>query len=284
AFNHTSFHTLQRSPGSKDMILQDTATTLLGDFPERKEPLRRLTDWRLVMDFSSIELDVIVSFLKFLPELTSMGVPAFVNLSSANDTNKFAEAARQIVGLCPKLRHLSKRHRAHDRAGALAFALAEAMAENSLESFHSYYHATNIPTTFILGTELQLQRHSQSLKSIILETNCRIGPAAFRNFLFEFPALEVLKVGDVNNCWLNINLEAQTSRQWASTKFRDLKLVVTLDDYYLQQFSTLFTEETSLSLDDPKPIPSPPWTRGSDAFFHQIGSLTELRILDLRGS
>ncbi|KAF9080083.1 hypothetical protein BGX23_002680 [Mortierella sp. AD031] len=192
--------TLRAYPGTEDLALQKTVATLLGECSERKEPLRRLTDWRLALDYRPIDISVIISFLKFLTELRSMDVPAIENCSSASHT-KIAEVARQIVSLCPRLRHLSKHHKHHDAAGSMAFAIAEAMAENT-------------PRVLSFQTIRKLlQRQSGSLRSLILDDIFLIDTDTLKSILFKLPALEVFKISAYNLSQFKVSLEDLISQQ-----------------------------------------------------------------------
>ncbi|KAF9100001.1 hypothetical protein BGX23_007454 [Mortierella sp. AD031] len=256
----------------ENLVLLNTLPTLLVDFPERKEPLRRLTDWRLNIHYTPIDVDIIVSFMRFLPELTSMDIPGIDDWRFVNHT-KCAEAARQIVRLCPKLRHLSKHHRAHDPSGVMAFTIAEAMPDNTLESFYSKRFGS-YNGDFIL--DVGLQRHSGSLKSIVLEELHKINTETLKNFFFKFPALEVFRIDERHYPGFKISMEDLASQKWASIKLRELQLVLTQDDDPIENVSELFSEEITCT------DSMPPWTIGSRAFFRQVGTLADLRILDLR--
>ncbi|KAF9094225.1 hypothetical protein BGX29_009609 [Mortierella sp. GBA35] len=268
-FNITRY-ALRKLPGSEDCALWDAVTTLLGTFPERKEALGRLKDWRLSVQGKPIDADAFVSFLRFLPELTSMEIPT-IAYQSPPICPECTKAARQIVDLCPKLRHLRK-CRGLGPSETMAFTIAEAMPENTLESFYSRQFG-NYDDRYI--PDLGLQRHSGSLKSIVFEELSKIDMDTHKNLLFEFPALEVFKIDEGGYSELKgITMEDLSSQPWSSTKFRDLKLVVTLGSHLLNG-STLFSEIDCTG-------PMPPWKNEPEAFFLRIGSLTDLRTLDLR--
>lgn len=86
------------------------------------------------------------------------------------------------------------------------------------------------------------------------------------------PALEVFRISIAHRSKLEISLDELLSQGWTSTKLKELKLCLRLDE----EQEVPYRAEIFFS------DPMPRWTIGLERLYRQIGHLTDLRILDLR--
>ncbi|KAG9066009.1 hypothetical protein KI688_001225 [Linnemannia hyalina] len=267
------FETLQgqRLPPSDEeddddeVRLVDTVSALLGPITERKEPLRRLTDWGLVITFGDIEADVIVPLFEFLPELVSIDVPS-IGLQAPVHT---FDVATRISKACPKLRHLRKLHTYTDKEGTMALAFLHSMPVNTVESLHIAQLSEDVRT---FGDGLDF--HKESIKSIVFD-RCRwIDVDSLVSIFFQSSNLEVFRISRSFYSRFEIPLECLVTQQWASTKFRELELYLRLTD------NEQNPEHPADALTIAESIPD--WAIDLERFYRQVGALTQLRILDLK--
>ncbi|KAK3822464.1 MAG: hypothetical protein JOS17DRAFT_753654 [Linnemannia elongata] len=245
--------------------LVDTVSVLLGPIKERKEPLRRLTDWGLVINFGDIEADVVVPLFELLPELASIDVPS---IGFQAPVHTFDVAIR-ISKACPKLRHLRKLHTHTDMEGTMALAFLHNMPVNTVESLHIVRLSEDV-RTFGDGIDF----HKGSIKSIVFD-QCRwIDANSLVSIFFQSSILEVFRISMSFESRFEIPLERLVTQKWASSKFRQLKLYLRLTDNELdpEHPADVLTVVES----------TPDWAIGLERFYHQVGALTQLRILDLK--
>ncbi|KAF9117607.1 hypothetical protein BGX30_005312, partial [Mortierella sp. GBA39] len=248
-----------------EVRLVDTVSALLGPITERKEPLRRLTDWGLVISFGDIEADVIVPLFELLPELVSIDVPS-IGLQAPVHT---FDVATRISKACPKLRHLRKLHTYTDKEGTMALAFLHNMPVNTVESLHIARLSEDVRT---FGDGLDL--HKESIKSIVFD-RCRwIDVDSLVSIFFQSSILEVFRISMSLYSRFEIPLERLVTQQWASTKFRELKLYLRLAD------NEQNPEHPADALAITESIPD--WAIGLERFYRQVGALAQLRILDLK--
>ena len=245
--------------------LVDTVSALLGAITERKEPLRRLTDWGLVISFGDIEADIVVPLFEFLPELVSIDVPS-IGLQEPVHT---FDVATRISKACPNLRHLRKLHTYTDKEGTMALAFLHNMPVNTVESLHIARLSEDVRT---FGDGLDF--HKGSIKSIVFD-GCRwINVDSLVSIFFQSLILEVFRISMTFDSRFEIPLERLVTQQWASTKFRELKLYLRLID------NEQNPEHPADVLTIAESIPD--WAIGLERFYRQVGALTQLRILDLK--
>ncbi|KAF8931218.1 hypothetical protein BGZ47_000189 [Haplosporangium gracile] len=244
--------------------LKDTVTQQLGQIVERTEPLMHLSDWKLIITGDEyIPAEVSVPLFKLFPELISMDVPEIDN----RDTNYLRSVAFRILETCPKLKRLSKRDIQEDEEGRMMFAFLEQMKENTLESLQFLQYTEELQS-LVWGLEF----HNKSIRSVILD-ECQLMSAASIAWIFhQCPILEVFKISMNYGSEFEIPLDVLLSQGWASTKLKELKLYVQLDEEQEEP------DEEELIFSDPMPR----WTIGLERFYRQIGALTQLRVLDLR--
>ncbi|KAG0366262.1 hypothetical protein BGX24_003783 [Mortierella sp. AD032] len=252
--------------GSNDEFahLSDTVSALLGPITGRKEPLGKLTDWRLITNRIDIDVEVFISVLKFLPELTSMDVPS---IGFQAPVHTF-DAAIRISKACPKLRNLSKRHIHTDKEGTMVMALLHNIPINTVESLQIARLTEDVRT---FGDALDF--HKESIKSIVFD-ECRwIAAESLVSIFFQSSVLEVFRISMYRGSMFKVLLEDLVRQQWASNKFKDLKL-------YLQFVDNRHDAEQPAELDTTDSTPN--WAIDLERFYRQIGALTQLRTLDLR--
>lgn len=247
------------------VYLVDTVSALLGPIKERKEPLRRLTDWGLVISFGNIEADVVVPLFELLPELVSIDVPS-IGLQAPVHT---FDVATRISKACPKLRHLRKLHTHTDKEGTMALAFLHNMPVNTVESLHIARLSEDVRT---FGDGLDF--HKGSIKSIVFE-GCRwIDADSLVSIFFQSSILEVFRISMSFDSRFEIPLERLITQEWASTKFRELKLYLRLTDNEQNPGHPANALTIAESIPD--------WAIGLERFYRQVGALTQLRILDLK--
>ncbi|KAF9115772.1 hypothetical protein BGW39_002967, partial [Mortierella sp. 14UC] len=246
----------------EDAYLSDTMSALLGPIVERKEPLRRLTDWKLINRYGNIDGDIFISLLEFLPELTSMDVPS---IGFQAPVHTF-DAATRISKACPKLRNLSKRHIHTDKEGTMALALLHKMPINTVESLQVAWLSEDVRT---FGDGLGF--HRESVKSIVFDVCRWIAAESLASIFFQSSALEVFRISMNHASVFKIPLEGMVRQQWASNKFTDVKLYLRLPDNH---------KEAKQPAEPDTTIPN--WAVDLERFYRQIGALALLRILDLR--
>ncbi|KAG0053027.1 hypothetical protein BGZ89_003028 [Linnemannia elongata] len=268
---HYGTFQIQRLPppneevNDEEVRLVDRAAALLGPITERREPLRRLTDWGLVIDYGNIEANFVVPLFELFPELITMDVPS---IGFQAPVHTF-DVATRISKACPKLRHLRKLHTHTDKEGTMALAFLHNMPVNTVESLHIARLSEDVRT---FGDGLDF--HKGSIKSIIFD-GCRwIDADSLVSIFFQSSILEVFRISMSSDSRFEIPLERLVTQQWASTKFRELKLYLRLTD------NEQNPEHPTDALAIAESIPD--WAIGLERFYRQVGALTQLRILDLR--
>ncbi|KAF9106553.1 hypothetical protein BGX29_009194 [Mortierella sp. GBA35] len=215
-----------------------------------------------IISSDTISANEFILVLPFLPALESMNIPAIP------DQDLAAEVADCIANNCPKLRSLDKSDICYDAEGVMALELLEALEENTLESF-SFLQYKETWDTMDVG----LRGHFGSLKSVVFNECIKISINTVMVILLGCTQLEVFKINPNFPTYednFRLPLHKLARRPWASNKFKELQLVVTLDDAFVQQPADF----------NPKDIRSG-WEDGYERFYCQIGSLTQLRVLDL---
>ncbi|KAK5815005.1 hypothetical protein F5H01DRAFT_344756 [Linnemannia elongata] len=245
----------------EDAELEETVLTLLGPVMERQEPLRRLTEWRLNVNGGNIDRDTFFSLLKFLPELTSMDVPSIGSSDGGN-----WEVVERVAKACPKLTGLSKHHIFKDFGGTMMIAFLQYMPANTVEAVQ----ISEFDEWDLLDEGLTVQK--ESVKNIVLDECAEISVSTVSWIFSWCSALEVFRFTTKRESTFSLPLHDLVSQEWASNKFRELKLSVLLREDQEQP------DEEDIVFSDPMPR----WTIGLERLYRQIGALTQLRILDLR--
>ncbi|KAF9923184.1 hypothetical protein FBU30_006736 [Linnemannia zychae] len=226
--------------------------------PTRQEPLRRLKELEVKLLDDMVFAQTYLSILEFLPALETMDIPPV-----GSDLH---EAAHHIAKCCPNLRHLNSANPIFDRHGDMALEILKTTRKNTLETF-SFLEFEGQNRKFNRG----FRCHSNSLRSIIFDTCQTIKTSIVCGILFECSNLEVFKITTDYDSNIDIPLRNIVEKPWASTKFKELQLILSMDnsiacdrDHFMH---TTLPDE---------------WEPVLRSFYEQLGALTELRVLDLR--
>ncbi|KAF9118470.1 hypothetical protein BGW39_001157 [Mortierella sp. 14UC] len=251
--------------------LVEALSTFLEPPIERKEPLRRLTDWGLIIESTLIDSAVYISLLKYFPEVVSMDVPAILNPNPQED-NEIAAVAQRIVPRCPKLKNLRKRHVVEDVRCQMPFMVADRMPHNTLESFQCTHLQDDKQHYYCLDSRLMYQ--SRSLKRILLDEIVKVSSSTIRNILLQYPELEVFRVTESPHRRVQVSVAGLIIDPWVCIKLKELQLAASLEygptgpDPALLLYSKRMAARTKFV----------------ERFYERIGALRALRILDLRVS
>lgn len=200
-----------------------------------------------------------MSILKFLPALETTDVPAVDN-SQRDVTLYMAEC-------CPRLKSLRQTGLSFDRQGTMILQLLEAKEADTIESILTFQIQERPSKRNYLG----LQHHFLSLKSIIFDACTRVNQVTVNAILFECPDLEVFRITSYVHSDFEHSLHAIFKKPWASNKSKELRLVLTLNELAKLPFDYMPEEDMT-----------PDGVKRLTKFYHQLGSLRELRILDLK--
>lgn len=213
-----------------------------------------------------------MSLLKYLPEVVSMDAPTGWTQNVWDDPDLTISVARNIAVQCPKVKNLRKRQQDFDSRRDIALSIARYMRPNTLESFECI-HLQNSTYTHLCPVR-RLLRHANSLKRIVLEDCVKVFGSTLRNFLRQYPELEVFKMSEHVQCQFGMSLgELGMQREWAVVKLQELQLVFAIGpDRRAPDPSTLVDDSD----------PSLTWAPLLDSLYHRIADLRELWILDLR--
>ncbi|KAF9152605.1 hypothetical protein BG015_005002 [Linnemannia schmuckeri] len=247
------------SEGSEDDYITDAPAAVSGPIEDRQAPLVRLTKLEYVPLGGRVDAEQYMSILEFLPAVEMMDIPAVDNARR--------DVALRLAECCPRLRSLKQTGFSFDRQGVMASQLLEALPVNTIESLSISQVQERPSSKGVLG----LRYHFQSLKSIIFDVCIRVNQVTVNAILFECPELEVFRITSYAHSNFEHSLREIVKKPWASTKFKELRLVLTLNelaklptDYYLEEDMT------------------PAGVKRLAKFYQQLGSLRELRILDLK--
>lgn len=234
----------------------------------RKEPLRYLKILDIPSSYAGYQAPLLSRILEHCPALESLSIPS---LRDMKVSEKVAETIGKHCSLITSLRMLRP---FGDNKGASMMSMMEAIPGQQLKSFQLFAYVDYFPDR--LGAAWT--RHSETLQRIEL-TSCRtLASAVLRTVLTQCQALEILELSEFYSTKCSLTLEDAIKDKWACTRIRTLSIPVKLTP----------DGKSSFYLTDP----SKTWWRGDDhahwemlgKFYAQIGSLTELRVLDLRSA
>ncbi|KAF8946795.1 hypothetical protein BGZ47_011381 [Haplosporangium gracile] len=248
------------SEGSEDDDdITDAPAAVSRPIEDRQAPLARLTKLEYVPFGGRVDAEQYMSILEFLPAVEMMNIPAVDNARR--------DVALRLAECCLRLKSLKQTGLSFDRQGVMAFQILEALPVNMIESLLITQVQERPSSRDLLG----LHYHFQSLKSIIIDVCIRINQVTVNAILFECPELEVFRITSYAHSNFEHSLREIVKKPWASTKFKELRLVLTLNelaklpmDYYPEEDMT------------------PAGVKRLARFYQQLGSLRELRILDLK--
>lgn len=243
----------------EDDDIPDLPAGVSGPIEDRQTPLTRLTNLEFVPREDRVDAEQYISILEFLPALEMTDIPAVD--SSQHDV------ALHMTECCPRLKSLRQTGFSFDRQGTMMLQLLDAKEANTIESALIFQIQERPSSRNLLG----LYHHFLSLKSIIFDACTRVNQVTVNAILFECPDLEVFGITSYVHSDFKHSLQGIVKKPWASNKFKELRLVLTLnelaklpDDYYPEEDMT------------------PVGVKRLTKFYRQLGSLRELRILDLK--
>ncbi|KAF9335867.1 hypothetical protein BGZ91_010297 [Linnemannia elongata] len=234
----------------------------------RKGPLRYLKILDIPSSYAGYQAPLLCRILEHCPALESLSIPS---LRDMEVSEKVAETIGKHCSLITTLRMLRP---FEDNKGASMMSMMEAIPGQQLKSFQLFAYVDY----FSDRLRAAWTRHSETLQRIEL-TSCRtLASAVLRTVLTQCQALEILVLSEFYSTKCCLTLEDAVMDKWACTRIRTLSIPVKLTP----------DGKSPFYLTDP----SKTWWRGDDhahwemlgKFYAQIGSLTELRVLDLRSA
>ncbi|KAF9142646.1 hypothetical protein BG015_000714 [Linnemannia schmuckeri] len=234
----------------------------------RKEPLHWLKTLEIPSSYTGYQAPLLCSILEHCPALELFQVPSLRSLMA---TEKVAET---IGKYCPHITSLVMPRPFWDNKGVTIMATMEAIPSQQLTSFELFAYLDYFPDRLVAAWT----RHSETLQTIKL-TSCRtLASAALRTALVNCRSLEVLELTEFYSSKCCLTLEDAVMDKWACTRIRTLNIPVKLTT----------NGKSPLYLTNPS---KGRWKKEDHAhwnmlgrFYAQIGSLTQLRVLDLRSA
>ncbi|KAF9123362.1 hypothetical protein BGX30_001491 [Mortierella sp. GBA39] len=239
-----------------------------GPLVPRKEPLRHLKTLEIPSSYTGYQAPLLCRVLEHCPALEYLLVPSLRDLVDSE------KVAATIGKHCPHITSLVMPQPFGDNKGATIMSIMEAIPGQQLKTFKQFAYLDHSPDKL----RAAWTRHSKTLQRIEL-TSCRtLASAVLTAVLTNCQALEVLELSEFYLSKCCLTLEDAIMDEWACTKIRTLSIPV------------------KLTPDGKSPVyltdPSKGWWKKDDhvnwemlgKFYAQIGSLTELRVLDLRSA
>lgn len=239
------------------------ARTLEAPLLRQLPTLGNLVDFSLSGPYQPVVEDLLV-ILDYIPEVTTLGLPR-IRKPETVDRVDADVIGRVAVVKCPKVRNLAQSSSPLDECLSLLMPIIQAMPTTSLNS---------LAATFLRESEdtfwPALQRHVGSLTSINFD-KCEVCSETIQKILCSCTLLETFDAAHLDNRECFLTLEDATSREWVSTKLTLLGLMIDLGDMDIPDLDwDDLTSEQQTCL------------RKLDAFYRQIGALTNLRRLTLQ--
>ncbi|KAG0310219.1 hypothetical protein BGZ97_012709, partial [Linnemannia gamsii] len=276
---------IQLSPGNlQSWERSDEECGLTTTTPRRQEPLLQLKSLSIgALDEGTTEEDI-RSVFRHCPNITTLDMPPVP--SKISDAQRLGQ---DIAQYCPKLSDLSFRSfgSGSDVAGELLVWILEALPPQQVTGFH----CNHLPPFNALGLGSGsdagsiFQRHSSTLRTITASGCQNIDSKAIQTILVGCEALEELFIAwelGSDQRRLCLHLEDAIEIPWACTRIQRLNLTIAIPDKPLRHLAdgvvpyynrpspiTLSAEETAQF-------------RLLESFYRQIGTLTELQILNLQ--
>ncbi|KAK5808480.1 hypothetical protein F5H01DRAFT_352172 [Linnemannia elongata] len=219
--------------------------------------LSNLTQWRFMHDDVDDLSDIICSILESCPNLRSMDVP------SLGGPQQIERLKRLVANCLPHLQSLSQHDLEHGTMndGTAMFTVTNAMRPDTLELVYILQYSEIFPTI-----DRELQRHKRSLKWIELDDCMGIESETITSLLFQYPALEVLKVNTFDYTrGVEVDIEQLVEKKWVATRLRELQLIVNTEPGEVD-------EEEEFESDRRKYL---------EKFCRQLGAIESLEVLDL---
>ncbi|KAF9123137.1 hypothetical protein BGX30_001612 [Mortierella sp. GBA39] len=256
---YDSLSASEDSDDDDDDDIPDPPAAVSGPIEDRQTPLARLRKLEFLHSEDRVDAEQYLSILEFLPALEMTDIPAVD--SSQRDV------ALHMAECCPRLKSLRQTGFSFDKQGIMVFQLLEAKAANTIESVLILEIHERPSSRNLLG----LHHHFLSLKSIIFDQCTRVNQVTVNAILFECPDLEVFRITSYAHSDFEHSLREIVKKPWASNKFKELRLVLTLNE--LAKLPLDYYPEEDMTPDGVKRLTK---------FYRQLASLRELRILDLK--
>ncbi|KAG0276440.1 hypothetical protein BGZ96_003280 [Linnemannia gamsii] len=256
-------------------------TEVMAESPQRQDVLPALTELGLLVPSfhdSTIPVNDIRKVLERCPNLDKISVH---HLNVWTDESALADV---LPDCCPQLRRITHDAYLSERSARSLNALMMTLPQGQLKEleYKSYSGDLNI----IGSTKLAILRHSSSLQRIVFES-CGVSQSrSIGLVLSECIGLEELELCPNNGFWASCTYleDAVAAMPWACTNIRHLSIAIARtalpgDPVYKTSGQEPFynrSEPTALSEEE-----SAQFTL-LERLFQQIGSLAELRRLNLR--
>ncbi|KAK3837696.1 MAG: hypothetical protein JOS17DRAFT_786806 [Linnemannia elongata] len=280
-----------------------------GPLEVRREPLYRVTRLKFPWNMMGYEHDQLVWMMKVCPNVEAWDVP----LTRADSL--FGNMAEEVKDLWPRLQELTCKVIHFDCHGQGLLPIIEGIEMNRLQVWKMGSYSDSWPTRTLDA----IQRHSETLREIRFPWTHSFKSSTIQGILTSCRALEHLEIGAAEAYRIKLWLEDMDPEvPWVSTRLRFLKIVVDWNDKrgkpYLppkpaptvQMSINVCNERMSailasrMRLGKPASVAKPTvkeetveisvfeankrrWAR-LQWFYKQLGTLTELEVLDLRAT
>ncbi|KAF9901064.1 hypothetical protein EC991_006575 [Linnemannia zychae] len=283
-----------------------------GPLESRQGPLYSLKRLKLPWNMGGYTPETFLSMLKICPNVEAIDIP----LVTGDIPGGMGAVAKAFKDLCPCVQELSAERIYFDHHGLGILPLMEEIEPNTLQrwSMGSYSDSWKTRTLDVI------RRHSETLREIRFPSTYSFKSSTIQGILTTCRALEHLDIGgDIASrlkLWLD-DIEPDTP--WVSTRLRYLKLTVDWNDkqdkpnppkpkqepsvrmslrLINDRMNAILASRMRLTIpsEQAKPDGSEEfagimareanerrWTR-LERFYKQLGTLTNLEVLDLRGT
>ncbi|KAK3837574.1 MAG: hypothetical protein JOS17DRAFT_837209 [Linnemannia elongata] len=255
------YHNYFRESRRLDIAVRTLEAPLLRQVPT----LGNLVYFSLSGSYLPVVEDLLV-ILDYIPEVTALRLP---RIRKPVNVDLITRIAADLIGRvtfekCPKVGNLAQSSSTLDESLSLLVPMVQAMPKTFLNS---------LAATFLRESEdaflPALQRQVRSLTSIDFD-RCEVSSMTIQKILCSCPVLETFDAAHFGNRESFLTLEDATVQEWLSVKLTVLGLVIDLGgmDVPNLDWDDLTSEQhTCLGK--------------LDAFYRQIGALTNLRRLKL---
>ncbi|KAG9064664.1 hypothetical protein KI688_002922 [Linnemannia hyalina] len=274
-----------------------------GPLEVRQEPLYRVTRLKVPWNMRGYEHDQLVRMMKICPNVEAWDVPL------TRGGRGFGNVAGAIKDLWPRLQELTCKVIHFDCHGHGVLPVLEGIEMNRLRVWAMGDYSDSWPTRTLDA----IQRHSETLREIRFPWTYSFKSSTIQGILTGCRALEHLEIGAADPFRIKLWLEDMDPEvPWVSTRLRFLKIVVDWNDkrdkprlppkptptvhmsinVRNERMSAILASRMRLG----KPASAKPtvevdvfeanrrrWAR-LQWFYKQLGTLTELEVLDLRAT
>ncbi|KAG0292772.1 hypothetical protein BGZ96_003703 [Linnemannia gamsii] len=253
-----------------------------------KEPKAHLTSlqlWDLGDDLSEAEFR---EMLATCPNLTNIVIPTICSIKNPQ------QLAQDIAHrLCPKLTTFEKvKNTGNSASWELTVRILEALSEQQVQKFYCREWSFFIPSLSTDDIGSMFRRQSRTLRDLRLAGCRNINSKVMQVILVECVALELLQVRLWNQMkmtsqqqyWWTLCIELGDAVEfpWGCTRIQDLDLTIVIPDEPLHHLAN--GEIPYYNRPSPTPLSAAETAqfRSLEAFYRQLGRLTELKRLDLK--